>query len=274
MLENKVNLNFHQTFKPEKQYIGSILNVADNTDGIGVQEISSYTGIPNGKSSGKVEPHIIYANYMGLIEYEKKNGLINIRKTKLGNIVHAEDPGLQEELTVLLCHAMILRTNGGADVWSAVFKTVLPMYRSGIKKDILLKELEQIFEGKVNKKNFAPFIGSYEDMFAGLHILSMDAENMNIHPLPLNKEFSFLYAYILFEYWDESYTKQEEISSVQLETLNYGKIFGWDEQQEYEVLEYLSDKDILRLNRQLVPYTLLRLVDKDTVLEKLYSELC
>ena len=77
MLENKVNLNFHQTFKPEKQYIGSILNVADNTDGIGVQEISSYTGIPNGKSSGKVEPHIIYANYMGLIEYEKKNGLIN-----------------------------------------------------------------------------------------------------------------------------------------------------------------------------------------------------
>ena len=59
--------------------------------------------------------------------------------------------------------------------------------------------------------------------------------------------------------------------------LSYGmkcKLFGWDEQKEYEVLEQLSDKGIIRLNRQLVPYTILRLTDKDTVMERLYSELC
>ena len=52
------NLNFYQSFKPEKQYVGSILDVANNPDSMSVSRISLYTGIPNGKSSGKVEPHI------------------------------------------------------------------------------------------------------------------------------------------------------------------------------------------------------------------------
>ena len=73
-MASQSNLNFHQTLKPEKQYVGSILDVANNTDTMSVPNISSYTGIPNGKSSGKVEPHISYAKYMGLIEAEKKDG--------------------------------------------------------------------------------------------------------------------------------------------------------------------------------------------------------
>ena len=53
-MASQSNLNFHQTFKPEKQYVGSILDVANNTDTMSVPNISSYTGIPNGKSSGKI----------------------------------------------------------------------------------------------------------------------------------------------------------------------------------------------------------------------------
>lgn len=268
------NLNFHQTFKPEKQYIGSILSVANMTDSMSVQDISACTGIPNGKSSGKVEPHINYAKYMGLMEAEKKDGGYTLKKTKLGEIVYTEDPGLQENLSILLCHAMMLRKENGADMWNAVFHKVLPMYRSGIKKDLLIKELEQLFNGKVNKKNFAPFVGAYEELFSSIGILSLGSENVNINMLQYDKEFVFLYAYILFEYWDEIFPKQEEISYIQLAKTNFRKTFGWDEQREYEVLEHLSDREIVRLNRQLVPYTILRLVDKDAVMEKLYSQLC
>ena len=268
------NINFHQTFKPERQYIGSILDVASIAKPLGVQEISAYTGIPNGKSSGKVEPHIYYAKYMGLIDADKKDGAYVISRTGLGNVVYLEDPGLQEDLTILLCHAMMLRNCNGADMWNAVFTQILPKYRGEIKKELLLKELEKIFDGKANKKNFAPFIGSYEEMFASTNILNMDAENVSLNATMYNKEFIFLYAYILFELWNEFFANQEEISSVQLSTLNFGKIFGWDEQREYEVLEHLSDKGIVRLNRQLVPYTILRLTDKAMVMEKLYCELC
>ena len=273
-MASQSNLNFHQTFKPEKQYVGSILDVANNTDTMSVPSISSYTGIPNGKSSGKVEPHILYAKYMGLIEAEKKDGEYKLSRTKLGNIVYTEDPGLQEDLTILLCHAMMLRNVAGADMWNAVFTKILPMYRGGMKRELLLKELEQLFDGKANKKNFAPCIGSYEDMFSGINILTMDSEMICINETEYNKEYIYLYAFILFELWDEMYGEQEEISSVQLAAVCFGKIFGWDEQKEYEVLEQLSDKGIIRLNRQLFPYTILRLTDKDTVMERLYSELC
>lgn len=268
------NINFHKTFKPERQYIGGILSVANMATSLSVQDISAYTGIPNGKISGKVEPHIHYARYMGLIESEKKEGNYFLKRTKLGEIVYVEDPGLQEKLSILLCHSMMLRNKNGADMWNAIFHKILPQYHMGVKKDILIKELAQLFDGKVNKKNFAPFVSSYEDIFSSIGILLLDSENIDIAMLQYNKEYVFLYAYILFEYWDEIFTNQDEISSIQLSELNFGGTFGWDEQHEYEVLEHLSDKGIVRLNRQLVPYTILRLVDKDTVMEKLYSELC
>lgn len=273
-MASQSNLNFHQTFKPEKQYISSILDVANNTDTMSVLNISSYTGIPNGKSSGKVEPHILYAKYMGLVEAKKKDGEYKLSRTKLGNVVYMEDPGFQEKLTILLCHAMMLRNVDGADMWNAVFTKILPRYRGKIKKELLLKELEQLFEGKVNKKNFAPFLGSYEDMFASINILDIDSEMINVKETIYNKEYIYLYAFILFELWDEMYGEQDEISSIQLDTLCFGNIFCWDKQKEYEVLEHLSDKGIIRLNRQLVPYTILRLTDKETVMERLYSELC
>lgn len=273
-MASQSNLNFHQTFKPEKQYVGSILDVANNTVSMSVPDISSYTGIPNGKSSGKVEPHIWYAKYMGLIEAEKKEGAYTLGRTKLGKVVYMEDPGFQEDLTILLCHAMMLRNVAGADMWNAVFTKILPMYRGGMKKDLLIKELEKLFEGKANRKNFAPFLGAYEEMFSSINIITIDTDSIYINETLYNKEFLYLYAFILFELWDEMYAGQEEISSVQLATINFGKIFGWDAQKEYEVLEHLSDKGVVRLNRQLAPYTILRLTDKDTMMERLYSELC
>lgn len=273
-MSSQSNLNFHQTFKPERQYVGSILDIAGNIESMSVPEISSYTGIPNGKSSGKVEPHIQYSKYMGLVEAEKNEGVYTIARTELGNVVYMEDPGLQEDLTLLLCHAMMLRNSAGADMWNAVFTKVLPRYRGEIKKETLIKELENLFDGKANKKNFAPFLGSYEEMFSSLDILMINAETVCLKEKTYNKEYIYLYGYILFELWDELYMGQDEISSIQLTELNFGKIFGWDEQSEHEVLEYLADKGIIRLNRQLVPYTIFRLSDKDEVMKRLYSELC
>lgn len=104
-----------------------------------------------------------------------------------------------------------------------------------------------MFDGKANKKNFAPFISSYEDMFSCINILELDTETVRVKETTYNKEFIYLYAFILFEFWDELYGGQEEISSVQLADISFGKVFGWDEQKEYEVLEQLSDKGLMLL---------------------------
>lgn len=269
----KANLNFHNTFKPEKQYISSLLELANNTDSLSVQDISSQTGIPAGKVSGKVEPHIFYSNYMGLIDYKKIDGNYSLKRTILGEKVFAEDPGFQEELTTLLCHCMMLREKNGAPLWAYAFKNIFPNYRSGVKKNIFLLELNKVFNDKVNTKNIAPFFGSYESFFKSLNILNI-SDNINISSKPYNKEFIYLYALILFEYWNEAYLNQEEITSVQLDDLCFGKAFGWDKPQEYSVLEHLSDKGIIRLNRQLMPYTVLKLTNENELVNCLYSELC
>lgn len=273
-MANSSNINFHQTFKPERQYIAGIIEISDGVSARDVQSISSLTGIPNGKSSGKVEPHICYAEYMGLIEAEKKNGAYKLTRTALGDVVFDEDPGLQEDLTLALLHAMLCRDNAGAGIWSLMLKKILPQYHGKLNKDTAIKELNVQYEGKANIKNFAPFIGSYEDLFSKLQVLSISGDEILSSALKYDSEFIYLYSFILFEYWDEYYIDQAEISSIQLDELNFGKVFGWSETTEYTVLECLAEKDIIRLNRQLMPYTILRLTDKEDLISKLYSELC
>lgn len=268
------NVNFHQTFRPEKQYIAAVLELAGNEGLHSVKDISSLTGIPNGESSGKVEPHIIYADYMGLITYEKKDGMYSLNRTELGEMIYIEDPGLQETLTILLCHCMMQRSDAGAPLWSYIFKSIFPMYKTGIKKDMLLKELEKSFDGKVNTKNIAPFYGSYDSYFDSIGILEDEGDAVSIQQLQYDKEYIYVYAYTLLSYWDEKYPGQDEITSTQLDDLFYGEVFGWGTQEEYQVLEHLSDYGIIRMNRQLMPYTVLKLVEKEDLIAKLFSELC
>lgn len=269
-----VNLNFHQTFRPEQQYIAAVLEFATGKGFNSLKEISAQTGIPTGASSGKVEPHILYAYYMGLIEYEKKNGEYKLSRTSLGEVVYTEDPGLQEQLTILLCHCMMLREENGAILWSTVFKKIFPIYRSGIKKDMLLKELVILFANKVSSKNIAPFFGSYASYFDGLGLLKENEDIISINTMPFNKEYIYLYALVLYSYWEDKYDNQDEITSSQLYKLKFGNVFGWDNQLEYEALEQMADKEIIRMNRQLMPYTILKLSDKDKLIVRLYSELC
>ncbi len=273
-LEKKKRINFHWGFMPEKQYISAILDISDRDEYLSVQEISADTGIPNGGISGKVIPHIWYAKYMGLIDFEKKEKKYLLKKTKLGELILQEDFGLQEPLSLLLCHAMIVRKKNGADVWHVIFHEILPQYHSTIKKDLLMREVEQRFNTKVTMKTLTPFFRSYEKMFFDIGILSVSDDKIQLLKASFNQDFIYVYAYILFEYWDEKFENQQEISSIQLDELQFEKTFGWTKQEEYEILEHLSDKGFIRLNRQLMPYTILRLVEKEHILKKLYSELC
>lgn len=271
---NSVSVNFHQTFKPETQYIASLLELAGTNPSMTIKEISAETGIPNGVSSGKVEPHIQYASFMGLLSYSKKDGTYSLKRTELGQEVYIQDPGLQEKLTLLVCHGMILRVLNGAPVWSASFKEVLPRYHASIDKDLLAKELSNLLDASVTKKTLAPFFGCYDDSFSALGLVQENDSSFQVNSIPFEKDFVFLYAYILFEYWDEFFPGQDEISSTELSKLNFGKTFGWSGVEEYAVLERLNDEGLIRLNRQLMPFTILKLIDKVNLISKLYSELC
>ena len=240
------------------------------------KEISLETGIPMGERSGKVIPHIEYSKFMGLIEYVKQDAntfLLNL--TELGKTVLDEDPGIREKLTILLLNSMLLRETEGAPIWDSMFGKVLPKYHGKISIDDAIAELNVIYENKITKKNFAPFSNSYEDMFSSLGYFKQTTDdNLELSYLPkVDSDFVYLYCFILLAYWDEIFANRLEITANEFSELNFGNKLNCDRQTEYKILELINDKGLIRLNRQMNPYTIMRLTSKDELIHNLYSEL-
>lgn len=78
-------------------------------------------GIPTGKSCGKVEPAIHYAEYMGLLKQQKEDGKYIFEHTSLGQCVADEYSGLLEKLALLIMHTMLVRLYWGAELWQMYF---------------------------------------------------------------------------------------------------------------------------------------------------------
>ncbi len=282
MDENKrTNLDFHKTFKPERNCLSSLLTDSVICNGKTIVEISQITGIPTGASSGKVEPTIMYLEYMGLIQKTLLNKRYNFDLTRLGNCILQEDPGLVEPLTLLLMHCYLCRPCSGAAVWGYIINNLFPRYHNSISKENLEKELQTAF---VKQVNYSPFNGSYLELFEQLHIIKILDNKYSILSHNYNPEFVFGYGLILYEYWDEwihlnnDITDEtdcsHEITADLLEQIGFRNPFGWSLQEEYGVLESLHDKQIIELNRQMVPFSVRRLYSKEDIIDSLYSELC
>lgn len=279
----KKSLEFHQTFKPERNCLNNLLMDLNECCGKDVHTISKITGIPTGKSSGKVVPTICYLEYMGLITEKVENKKYDFAYTALGEVVISEDPGLMEPLTLLLMHCMMLRKRSGADLWSYIISILFPKYHGKISKINLEKELELHF-GK--EMNLAPFNGTYNGLFEMLNIISFSGNEYAMTSHMYNAEYIYLYAYILYEYWNEwlkTFNSEEkdkfkvsetEITSLQLDETGFRFPFGWNEQEEYHALEAMHDKGIIVLNRQMIPFSIRRVYSKEKLIDLLYSELC
>lgn len=277
------NLDFHQTFKPEKNCLCNLLMALPECDEKTVQEISKITGIPTGKSSGKVVPSIWYLTYMGLIQSSLSDSKYKLQYTELGNKIMEEDPGIMEELTLLLMHCMLTRMHSGAELWSFIINTMLPMHNGKVRKDTAEKEIELRYGKKVN---VSPFNGTYVGLFSQLNLISLTDEGYLQNKHLFNEEFIYLYGLVLYEYWDEWIQGMEEsekvknkvsnteITAAQLWETKFRYPFGWSEQEEYHTLEKLHDKGIITLNRQMVPFVLRKAMTKEEVMAELYSELC
>ena len=115
------DIEFHKTFQPQDTYITRILELAARGYSGTKEEISSVTGIPTGKTSGKVVPHIRYAAFMGLVNYEKDGGKFTLSLSGLGEVVYREDKYLYEKITKLICHFNICDKENGAPIWAFLY---------------------------------------------------------------------------------------------------------------------------------------------------------
>ncbi len=274
---NKSILFFHETFKPELVYISKILKLASEKYSGTKIEISERTGIPTGKEKGKVVPHIKYASFMGLIEYTCEKGVFSLCMTKLGQEVFLQDPYLHESLTCWICHYCMTRKKLGAQQWSYLLHDAWIGLGEEIKQDRLFVNVQKHCDVELenmSKTVFSVVKSSYTNgCFESLQYLRWD-DSIEFYEQVEQLELLFVYAYALFDSWDQIYPDKRELTETDLKTaLGFNKVFGFNEEECGYVIDSLSDEGLLTVNRQLYPATIIRTTSTEWLIPQIYSRL-
>ena len=271
----KVNLNFHESFNPDFEYISKIVQIADNCEGLTKEEISELTGIPTGASSGKVEPHINYAKFMNLIEFKKESSRYYIYSTSLGKVIENEDLYYLENLSKLICNYFLTSKIYGAQMWYEIIRCMSDKYGSEIKESIILKDLSEKFNIKIN---MTPFRSCYknEKSLASLNLINIEEVNNNNFVIFNKNNYDeaniYVYAYTLIKDLEGLDINRKEFSIDEIfEDIAWQRGFCWDEDISMIILEKLNDLNIITLNRQLNPITVIINTKSEDIVNEIYS---
>ncbi|WP_230874737.1 DUF4007 family protein [Methylomonas sp. LL1] len=278
-------LNFPQTFLPERRLLAQLLTFAQKGGSGDKVSIGAETGIPTGKSTGKVEPMIYYARGMGLITVNKTSSHWQLGLTSLGSIVLQEDPFLSEPQTLWLLHLMLSRrftlsspASGVADAWFALFAEGGFRLGSRFTQASFLNFLIDRHGEKSYLKSLAGVvIRSYlEDSCLGhIDVLQSTEDEFFIRQsAPLETSFFPFYATFLYLVWDELFISENQISldHFSQETRCFS-VMAWDDAMVARWLDWMADKGIIQVDRYTGTPMLLRLQETNQVVSNSYSEL-
>jgi len=250
---------FHQTFKPERQYIHELLEYAAKGLEYDLKNIAKATNIPMGVSSGKVPAILKYCLGMGLIQLKTESTNPKIKKielTSFGRVVFLEDPYLKCSITQWLCHFHLCRPSGGAEVWHLTFFKGTPILGFSFERETLNSYLRM--ECGVNKGNLiGPLIGMYEDeaSFRKCGALSQWNGTITRKQAPLTDEHARGYGAWLIELINEHFPNQRQVPLDELnKTGGILSLTGWNDVSLITVLSLLERKKIITVDRHMTPW--------------------
>jgi hypothetical protein len=236
-----------------------------------VDEISEATSIPTGGFSGKVEPTIKYAQGMGLVDVERSSEVgYSIRLTALGREVFEQDKYLKEEVTQWLLHLMFCRRQGGAEAWYRIFgEGHLPLGRTFSRDDIAS------FLNTSNN-NVSPLLRMYSNA-SGLALCNVLVEKngiINRNIAPMRSDFYYCYAFFFLFSWEEHFPNDQQVSISDFnERTKTFAILGYKEAEINVFLDWMSDNELCKIDRQTGGAVLLKTASADTVISHLYDNL-
>lgn len=275
---SRSQLQFHETFQPEPVYLAKLLALASENYVGNKYEISEKTGIPTGKQKGKVEPHIKFSAYMGLINYTCEKGVYSLSLPPIGDEIYSQDPFLHEQLSKWLCHYNIVRREKGAPQWSFWANTVHQGFIQSISSERVMEQFKKQFDGNLSYEEiFGVMRRSYlEGFFKELEYLSINETNksLSFHENSARDDLLYAYAYAMMDSWEYILPEKKEITLFELlEDLSFGKIFGLADDTVNELLDDMSGEGIISVNRQLFPTTIIKTTSSNELIAKLYSRL-
>lgn len=275
---SRSQLQFHETFQPEPGYLAKLLAMASENYVGNKYEISEKTGIPTGKQKGKVEPHIKFSAYMGLINYTCEKGVYSLSLSPLGDEIYSQDPFLHEQLSRWLCHYNIVRREKGAPQWSFLANEIHPGFIQSVTSERVMEQFRKQFDGNLSYEEiFGVMRRSYlEGFFKELEYLSIDETNksLSFHEISVRDELMYVYAYAMMDSWEYILPEKTEITLFELlDSLSFGKIFGLADDTVNELIDEMSGEGIISVNRQLFPTTIIKTTSSNELIAQLYSRL-
>lgn len=281
-------LNFPQDFLPERRLLARLLPFAVANGSGDKIEIGAETGIPTGKSSGKVEPMIHYACGMGLILADKDTTRWQLEPTTLGRLIAAEDPYLSEPVTLWLLHLLLCRRSGLedpatglADAWFALFAEGSLRLGNRFDQATFLAHLAERHGTKGYLKGLSGLLlRSYLEptCFGPINALSTETSGDQILYLrraaPAERSHFPAYSTYLFLVWDALYAGHSQLAIDDLFAQSRClAVMGWDRATATRWLDWMADHGLLQLDRQTGRTLALRLRDTKTVIAGIFDEL-
>lgn len=266
-------VEFHKTFQPQDTYIVKIMELAQARFSGTKEEISSLTGIPTGKTSGKVVPHIRYAAFMGFVCYSKEGSVYTLSLTELGKVVMREDKYLFENVTKMLAHYFIASPHNGALIWSFLYDNLPYRLDDSISNELVNSKFFEIFQHD-GKDNLNVVKKSYmEGFWQSLRLMDW-TDGLCLNGQFYNGDFLYVYAYTLLRDWEQQKSDERELTITQIfDELCWSKRFGLDDTEAMNVLDELAAEGYISLNKQLHPCTVVRLEHSENLIDRLYDSL-
>lgn len=263
---------FHQTFIPERHYLAALLKFAE-ADGTGDKgRISEKTGIPTGKSSGKVPATLQYARGMGLIAVSGKGKDRRLSPTPLGRAVLEADPNLGKPLTQWLIHLNLCRRMGGAENWYLLFGPGSDLLGSRFTRNALEDFLAARL-GRAKRSLIGPMARTYEDPVSlkTAGVLRQEKDTLIRKPAPLTPEFGPGYGAFLLSLWETHFPDDRQVTLADLEAETFwGRLHGWNDQGREEALDSIRAAGAMTIDKQMRPWVLTRSESSDALWPRIY----
>jgi hypothetical protein len=241
------------------------------------QEIAEISGIPMGKSSGKVPAILDYCRGMGLIQLagNLRSATKKPELTSFGRIVFLEDPHLKERITQWIAHLNLCGKLAGADAWYQTFFAGLQVLGMRFTRSMLEEHLSLVYS--TNRKGIiGPLIRMYKDD-AAFRVCGALAERGDIverHAAPIGEEFGFAYGAWVLQLIADYFPKASQVTLTDLDhKAGWRTIPGWNIDELQRVIGLIDRKGVVAVDRQMNPWIIRPLSTPGEMWKRIYDDL-
>ena len=264
-----LSLNFHGTFIPERHYIAGFLDyVAAGKEG-SLLEMAEETGIPMGKSSGKMRAIRSYCVGMNLIVMQRgsRGGAKRPVFTPFGQVIFEEDKLLSRQFTQWLVHINLCRNDIGAIAWNKVFAEGARILGYRFGRDQLEDYLIYHF-GKAKKARIGPLLSTYTND-AGLarsSVLNVDGEMITRNKAPITRDWAIGYSAIIVELMEKYFPNQFQVTITDFASeTGLFDICMWSQPDVETLLNVIEGEGYIVVDRQIRPWIIEKRVSSDKI---------